>query len=436
LKERTIPFLKYSGWAYAFSLSLFVVFIVVSILKGGLHLGVDFVGGLKIIAKFQDGVDEHSIRTTLKKYNPTVQQIGEAHDNNFIISTKLTEDSSFLIKDRIIEDLEEKYKHVTIDNDDVSFLSFSNPVDEGAIKQKLAGFDAEVQKIGDAQKYDYIVYKKESTDKKKLNYNANSIETALKAGFTNLDIQTGVAVVALFTNPVDEAAIKGLVKKYNVIVIKSRHALKQGLIMYKISFDEAERIKADLVKKYQKVDVLSVENVGPAVGSYLRKSAVKLILMAIVLMTIYLAYRFEVRYAVGAMVALLHDITLATAFCGVAGVEINIPVIAALLTIFGYSVNDTIIIFDRIREDTNIDTKTSFIDVMDRAITETLSRTTITVILTLYSVIALWLIGGEGISDFALVLIFGFVIGCYSSIYQAAPVVLWWERFTKKVRAR
>jgi preprotein translocase subunit SecF len=436
LKERIIPFLKYSGWAYAFSLSLFVIFIVISIVKGGLHLGVDFVGGMKIIAKFQEGVDEASIRHTLKQYNPTVQQIGEAHDNNFIISTKLAEDSSFLVKDQITELLEEKYKHLTIDTDDVSFLSFSGPMDEATIRQKLTGFDVEVQKIGDARKSDFIVYKKEVVDRKKVSYNANSIETALKAAFTNLDIQTGVSVVALFDKPVDEAAVAKLVKQYNVVIIKSRHALKQGLIMYKISFDEAEKIKADLAQKYKKVDVLSVESVGPAVGSYLRKSAVKLIIMAIVLMTIYLAYRFEVRYAVGAMVALVHDVTLATAFCGVVGVEINIPVIAALLTIFGYSVNDTIIIFDRIREDTNIETKMSFIDVMDRAITETLSRTTVTVILTLYSVIALWLIGGEGISDFALVLIFGFVIGCYSSIYQAAPVVLWWERFTKKVRAR
>jgi preprotein translocase subunit SecF len=191
-----------------------------------------------------------------------------------------------------------------------------------------------------------------------------------------------------------------------------------------------------LNKNFKNVEVLSVENVGPAVGSYLRQSALKLIIVSIVLMTIYLAYRFELRYAVGAMVALVHDIMLSVAFCGVAGIEINIPVIAALLTIFGYSVNDTIVIFDRIRESTHIETKLSFIDVMDKAITQTLSRTTLTVLLTLYSVVALYMIGGEGITDFALVLVFGFMIGAYSSIYQASPVVLWWEKFIHRLRAR
>jgi preprotein translocase subunit SecF len=392
-------------------------------------------GLLKVIAKFEDGVNESQIRKVLKDYNPTVQQIGEAHDNNFIISTKLRDDSSFLVKDAIVELLEQKYPQVKIAKDDVSFLSFRGAVDEGLIKQRLAGMDAVLQKIGDTTKYDYIIYKKETVDKKKVNYSTDAIENTLKSNFKNLDVLNGLSIVALFDKQVEENKINELVKKYNVGVLRTDYAIKQGYIIYKISIDEAEKIKSELAKSFKKVEILSVENVGPAVGSYLRKSAVKLILLAIILMTVYLAYRFELRYAVGAMVALLHDITLATAFCGVAGIEINIPVIAALLTIFGYSVNDTIVIFDRIRESSHIQTKMSFIDVMDKAITQTISRTTLTVLLTLFSVIALWLLGGEGISDFALVLIFGFIIGAYSSIYQAAPVVLWWEKFIKKVRA-
>ena len=128
-------------------------------------------------------------------------------------------------------------------------------------------------------------------------------------------------------------------------------------MLYKVAVDESDRIRAELDKNFKNAQVMSVENVGPAVGEFLKKSALKLIIVSILLMTIYLAYRFEFRYSVGAMAAVLHDVFLAVAFCGAFGVEINIPVIAAFLTIFGYSVNDTIVIFDRIRETTQIETK-------------------------------------------------------------------------------
>lgn len=435
MKERIIPFLKYRYVAYGFSISLFIIFVVITVMKGGLHLGVDFVGGLKVIAKFEKNVDESRIRHVLRDYSPTVQQIGEADDKNFIISTKLRDDSAFVIKDRIIELLEQKYPGVELPKEDVIIVSFKGAVDEGALKQKLAGFDALTQRTGLQGKNDFVIYKKEIKDKKKSSYNPDLIESALKNGYKDIELLNGICIEALFDKPVEEARINELVKKFSVGVSRTDHTVKQGYLIYKVTIDDAEKIKNDLLKEFKKVEILSVENVGPAVGKYLRMSAVKLILMSISLMTIYLAYRFELRYAVGAMVALVHDIMLATAFCGVAGVEINIPVVAALLTIYGYSVHDTIVIFDRIREKTQIETKMSFIDVMDRAITQTLSRTTLTVLLTLFSVTALWLLGGEGITDFALVLIFGFLIGCYSSIYQASPVVLWWEKFMHKVRS-
>jgi len=403
-------------------------------LKGGFKMGVDFVGGMKMIVKFEKGVHEDQIRTALKEYGPTVQQIGEADANQYIISTKLKEDSAYMVKEKILDRLELKYPRVEIIKDDIILLSLGQAAEEGAVRANLAGMDAVFQKVGDEKKNEYVVYKKETRDKK-TKYNADGIANSLRSGFKNIDILSGISILALFEKPVDEANVKALVKEFGVIVARSEHAAKQGYVFYKVAFDESEKIKTDLAKTFKNIDVMSVENVGPAVGSYLRKSAFKLIFMAIGIMTIYLAYRFELRYAVGAMVALLHDITLATAFCGVAGIEFNIPIIAALLTIFGYSVHDTIIIFDRIREDTRIETKMSFVDLINKAITQTLSRTIITVLLTLYSVIALWLLGGEGISDFALVLLFGFIIGSYSSIYQAAPVVLWWEKFIKKVRA-
>jgi preprotein translocase SecF subunit len=434
LKDRVIPFLKYRYWAYGFSMSLFIIFVIITIIKGGLPLGVDFVGGLKLIVKFEKGVHEEQIRTALKEYSPTVQQIGELDTNSYIISTKLKENSAYLAQDEILNLLEQKYPRVEILKDNLIIVSIKSAADEGAVKAKLAGMDAVLQKVGDARKNEYVIYKKETQDKKS-KYNSDAIETALKSGIPSLEVLSGISLLALFDKPVEESVVKSMVNKYGVTVARSEYAARQGYVLCRVAFDESEKIKTDLIKSFKTIEVLSVENVGPAVGKYLRKSALWLIVWAIILMTVYLAYRFEVRYAVGAMVALVHDVTLATAFCGVAGIEINIPVVAALLTIFGYSVNDTIVIFDRIREDTHMDTKTSFVEVMNRAITQTLSRTTLTVLLTLFSVIALYMIGGEGITDFALVLIFGFIIGAYSSIYQASPVVLWWENFIKKVKA-
>src|SRR5208337_1028636 len=216
------------------------------------------------------------------------------------------------------------------------------------VRTNLMGMDAVLQKIGDAKQNEYVVYKRETRDKK-TKYNADIIANSLRSSVKNIDILGGISIIALLDKPADEANVKALGKELGIAVARSEHAAKQGYVFYKVAFDESEKIKSDLTQTFKKIEVMSVENVGPAVGSYLRQSAFKLVLMAIGLMTIYLAYRFELRYAVGAMVALLHDIMLATAFCGVAGIEFNIPIIAALLTIFGYSVHDTIIIFDRIR---------------------------------------------------------------------------------------
>jgi preprotein translocase subunit SecF len=435
LKERIIPFLKYRYWAYVFSLSLLVIFVVITIFKGGLQFGVDFVGGLKMIAKFEKGVHEEQIRDVLRAYSPTVQQVGEAGVNSYIISTKLQQASAYLAKEKTLDALEKKYPGVGTASEDMILASIGKGVNTGALQAVLAEKDALMQKINEGQKNEYLIYQKENPEKK-TRYNSDEIESLLKGNYKNIDVLSGVAFMVAFNKPIDEAALRSLAGEYGMNEMRSRYLEKPTYIFSKVSFDEADRIRAELNKNFKNVEVLSVENVGPAVGSYLRQSALKLIIVSIVLMTIYLAYRFELRYAVGAMVALVHDIMLSVAFCGVAGIEINIPVIAALLTIFGYSVNDTIVIFDRIRESTHIETKLSFIDVMDKAITQTLSRTTLTVLLTLYSVVALYMIGGEGITDFALVLVFGFMIGAYSSIYQASPVVLWWEKFIHRLRAR
>jgi len=435
LKERIIPFLEYRYIAYGLSLTLFVVFLTVGIVTKGLVLGVDFVGGQKIIAKFGKGVNELQIRTALSAYNPTVQQIGEADSHEFIISTKLQEDTSATTDEKIRESLTAKYPKAKFQDIDALLISVRDAIEVNKLNAVLTGVDAEVRKIGDPAKNEFIIYKKETADKKKSRYSSDKAEGLIRGSFEKADILNSLSFMIVFDNPLDENALTGLVKKYGAAVMKSDSVARPGYIIYKIAMDESDQIKSALEKKFGSISILSTENVGPAVGSYLSKSALKLIIVAILLMTIYLAYRFEFRYSVGAMAAVLHDVILSVAFCGFTGVEINIPVVAALLTIFGYSVNDTIVIFDRIRESTQIETKISFVDIVNKSITITMSRTILTSFLTILTVFALFLLGGEGLNDFAMVLLFGMFVGVYSTVYIASPVVISWEKLMMKIKS-
>jgi len=168
-------------------------------------------------------------------------------------------------------------------------------------------------------------------------------------------------------------------------------------------------LKKSLSEKFSGVTFESEEIVGPAVGEYLRKSAWQLTIMAVVMMSIYLAFRFEVKYAVGGMISLFHDMAMSIAFIGIMGIEVNIQVLAALLTLYGYSINDTIVIFDRIRETDQLRGKTTFDDVINKAITQTLTRTLLTGVTTLFAVLVLFLVGGEALHDFSFVILFGII---------------------------
>ncbi len=435
MKQRTIPFLKYRYIAYGLSLTLFVVFMGWGLISRGLNLGVDFVGGQKIIVQFEKGVDEGKIRKVLSAYNPMVQHIGETDSQQFIITTKLKEDSAAANEEKMRQMLEAKYPKAQLLKEDAVFVLMGGAVDLNKVNAALTGLDAEAFKIGDPGKSEFIIIKKESADKKKSAYNSGRIENQIRGAFEGAEILNGISIPIVFEKPSDEAALAGLAKSYGAALIRQDRAGRPLQVMYKIVVDESDRIKADLDKNFKTVSVLSTENVGPAVGSFMRKSAVKLIIVSIILMTIYLAYRFEFRYSVGAMVAVLHDVILSIAYCGFAGIEINISVVAALLTIFGYSVNDTIVIFDRIRENTQIETKISMVELVNESITMTMSRTILTSFLTLLSVFALFLLGGEGISDFAQVLLFGMLVGVYSTVYIASPVVLSWEKLMLRLKS-
>lgn len=174
----------------------------------------------------------------------------------------------------------------------------------------------------------------------------------------------------------------------------------------------------------------SVQTVGPAVGKQLRNDAILALFYSFLFMLVYVWFRFEVRFGVGAIVALIHDVLITVGVFALLGRQITMPVIAALLTIVGYSINDTIVVFDRIRENLRLyrGREMEYSEIMDISINQTLSRTLLTSLTTLFVVVVLAIFGGSVIRDFALALLFGICIGTYSSIYVASALALLLQR--------
>jgi len=178
--------------------------------------------------------------------------------------------------------------------------------------------------------------------------------------------------------------------------------------------------------------VMSVETVGPKVGVELRRKAVLATLYALGGMLVYIAFRFEWIYGLGAVIACFHDTIITVGLFSIFNKQIDMTVIAALLTLVGYSMNDTIVIFDRIRENIKILRREPLESLMNKSVNQTLSRTVMTSGLTFLTVIALFIWGGPVLHNFSFALVCGIIVGTYSSVFVASPIVLFWHRYTDK----
>ncbi len=181
-----------------------------------------------------------------------------------------------------------------------------------------------------------------------------------------------------------------------------------------------------------KFEVLRVELVGPRVGQELRQRALLAVFFSTLLMGAYIWFRFELRFGIGAAVALVHDVLMAFGFLSLVRYEIDLTVVAALLTVVGFSVHDTVIVCDRIRENMRKNRRDSMATIINRSINETLSRTILTTGTAILVILALFILGGNVIRGFAFTLLVGFIVGTYSSIYIASPIVLWMEPGTTR----
>ncbi len=195
------------------------------------------------------------------------------------------------------------------------------------------------------------------------------------------------------------------------------------------------RVEEALEKRFGKesLELRRTELVGPKVGAELRRKGMLAMIYAIVGILIYITWRFEFRFALGAIIALVHDALITVGVFSILNKEVDLPIVAAVLTIIGYSINDTIVVFDRIRENMRKVRRQSLEKLINSSMNETLSRTILTSLTTLIVVAALFVLGGPVIHNFAFALLVGIVVGTYSSIYIASPVVLSWENFRNRM---
>ena len=260
-----------------------------------------------------------------------------------------------------------------------------------------------------------------------------------------VDFAGGISVRVKFSQPVTAAEIKTGIQSLNLPNCTVQEFIEKGQHEFQIQSSienlDIENIQASLSqtlsKKFGKgrFEVRKVETVGPKVGKDLRKKGLWVVVISWMMMLIYVAFRFKhFSFGLGGIVALAHDVLVTVGAFSVTNREIDLTIVAALLTIVGFSINDTIVIYDRVRENRRKTPGASLPELINRSINETLSRTIITTGTVLLGVVVLLLFGGGVIHNFAFAMLVGCISGTYSTLYIASPVVIVWEEKFKKKR--
>jgi len=253
-----------------------------------------------------------------------------------------------------------------------------------------------------------------------------------------IDFTGGMEFTVLFTEAVDTAEIRGALGDIHVgdvdltkSVIQDAEGNKKIITMQLDDSDAADQIVAMLQRDFPVQDQgISRRLIGQQVSRELAEKGWQAILLALVAILVYISWRFRLRYAIGAVAAILHDVIIAMGLFAIFQVEVNLATIAAFLTIVGYSLNDTIVIYDRIRENLKLERRKSAFEVINHSVNQSLSRTLNTSITTFIPVIILFLFGGSVLRGFSLALLIGVIVGTYSSMYIANPILYAWTMKT------
>ena len=247
-----------------------------------------------------------------------------------------------------------------------------------------------------------------------------------------IDFRGGTLIEASSESAVDLAALRGRLSALDLGEVQIQEFGKETDVLIRIAEQEGatdasnnlsavEQVRAELSSDF---DVRRVEIVGPQVSAELIQTGIMAVVAAIASMLIYIWFRFEWQFSVGAVLALVHDVALTIGLFALLQLDFNLSILAAILTIVGYSMNDTVVVYDRVRENLRKYKKMDLAELLNIAINETLSRTVMTSVTTMLALLALYILGGEVIRGFTFAMIWGVIVGTYSSIFIASPLLM------------
>ena len=373
-RDTNIQFMKYRRHWLVVSVALMALAIFAVFIQGKLNIGIDFAGGTQLTLKFQEPVEIDRLRDLLQGAgidDAQIQSFGEPGDNEVLIKTPVLEGSQEGRREAIVAAL------------DTAFPA--------------SGSGPDLNRIGAIDLTDYLLERDPE------------------------------GLVAL-----DEVAARDTYEAVADAVLAQRREL--GLLSGADDLRGIEGVSDAVAQTIQSgtstgaFSVLGAENVGPQIGSELRQKGIMAITMSLLGMLVYIWFRFELRFGMGALAAVVHDVLITLGLYALTGYEFNLTTVAAFLTLVGYSVNDSVVVFDRVRENIRRFRSRPLEGIMNLSINQMLSRTVLTSGTTLLAVGCLFFLGGDVLRGFSFILLIGVLVGTYSSIYIASPIALWWER--------
>lgn len=399
-RDSQIDFMKYRKFWIVISFALLVVGIFSVFVHGKLNIGIDFAGGTQLTVKFAQPPEIDRLRSLLAEAGlgeAQLQRFGEADSNEVMIKTPLllaeatgTEAAGAT---EVPEEAEDRSREMVV----TALQRAYGGAEPGKIDLNQAGRNAFTDALlrRDPERLVGDPGNTIQVDEARAHY----------AGIADsiLDLRRDRGIFG----SVDELAAAPGVTSATV------DALREGA--YLSSFA-----------------IVGVENVGPLIGQELKRQGILAVVLALIGMLVYIWIRFEIQFGVGALMASLHDVLVCLGLYALLGYEFNLTTIAAFLTLVGYSVNDTVVVFDRVRENLRKNRREPLLEVMNRSLNQTLARTVLTSGTTLLASVSLFLFGGDVLRGFSFVLTVGVIVGTYSSIYIAGPFTLLWEHLFGK----
>jgi len=378
-RDTNIDFMKYRKVFMIVSVALLLISVLEVFVIGDLNLGVDFAGGTQLTVKFREPQEIDALRAMTADAgieDAQIQQFGDEGQNEALIRTSTVPGQEEGTQQLVLEALNGNFNADAPNSFDLN--------QQGRDALSLLLFERDPDQV-------------RAQDEEVARKHYEEVATSIS------DVRRQEGLLGSW----DELSSLPLVSDE---VLAS---LRQNAFLGEFS-------------------ILGVESVGPQIGSELRRKGVLAVISSLIGILIYIWFRFELRFGIGALVALMHDVMIVLGLFVVAGFEFNLTTIAGFLTLVGYSVNDSVVVFDRVRENLRRSRREPLVQVMNKSLNQTLSRTVLTSGTTLMVVGSLLFFGGDVLRGFAFILTIGVFVGTYSSIYVASPFALWWETVINK----